>query len=206
MGIFISRVRELAKTDAEWDAAYGPRLAAAAGVHFTDLASVHRASDYLAGGARGTGEGALVDLGSGAGKFVLAAAARHPACIWRGVEARPELVAEAEAWRARYGVPNARFERGDLLEVDLADYAGAYLFNPFAELLDARPDLGGGLGAWGREGFRAGVGALRQNLSRAAEGFRLVTYYCEEGQVPEGYARAWAEGKLVGWRRVLRSA
>ena len=199
-------MRELPETDEEWDAAYGAGLTAAAGWHFTDLASAHRASDYLAGGVAGTGERACVDLGSGAGKFVLAAAARHPARVWHGVEARPRLVAEAEAWRARYGVPNARFEAGDLLEVNFADYAGAYLFNPFGELLDARPDLGGGLRARGREGFRAGVGALRQNLSRAPEGFRLVTYYCEEGQVPEGYVRVWAEEKLVGWRRVPRSA
>ena len=187
---------DLPSDDAAWDALYAGALATAAPLHFTDLATVYAASDWLvaAGGTR------FVDLGSGTGKFVLAAAARHPDVAWWGVELRPELHAIAEEARVRYGIGNAHFSLADLRDFPLTGFAGAYVFNPFGELLDPRPDLGaGGLGERGTAAYRASRGALRQNLRRTPEGFRVTTYYCEEGQVPRGYERAWARVKLVGW-------
>ena len=182
--------------DDAWDGLYAGALAGAAGFHFTDLATAHAASDWLVAG----GGTRFVDLGSGTGKFVLAAAARHPDVQWWGAELRPELHAVAEDWRRRYGLANAHFAQVDLRDFPLAGFAGAYVFNPFGELLDPRPDLGAdGLGERGAVAYRASLGALRQNLSTTPEGFRLATYYCGEGQVPRGYERAWAEGKLVGW-------
>lgn len=187
----------LPEDDRAWDRRYGAQLAAAAALHFSDLAAVVAASDFLAAGvasARG-----VVDLGAGAGKFVVAAAARYPALPWIGVDFSEGLIAEAEAWRTRYGLPNAHFLHADLLTFPLAGYGGAYVFNPFGGLLD--PDASGGLIARGRdvESYRRSVLALRQNLRDVRAGFRLVTYFCEEGQVPAGYERVWAEEKLMGW-------
>ena len=194
----------LPETDADWDRRYGPALAPAAGLHFSDLAAVRRAADFLAAGpqaARG-----VIDLGAGAGKFVLAAADRHPGLPWVGVDFSEGLLAEAEAWRTRHGLHNAHFLHADLLDVPLAGYGGAYVFNPFGGLLD--PDASGGLIARGRDvaAYRRCVGALRQNVRDVEPGFRLVTYYCEEGQVPSGYGRVWADGKLAAWMADARGA
>lgn len=168
--------------DAAWDARYGPAFTAAAPLHFTDLATVRRASDWLTARLADGEAARFVDLGSGAGKFVLAAAARHPAVQWWGVERRGELHTVAEEWRRRYGVDNAHFVRGDLRDFPLDGFAGAYVFNPFGELLDPRPDLGtAGLGPRGTAAYRAAVRALRQNLRGVGEGFRLATYFCGEG-------------------------
>ena len=186
-------------TDADWDRRYGPGLDVAAALHFSDLDAARRAADFLAVGAlapRG-----VIDLGAGAGKFVIAAAARHPDIAWVGVDFSETLVHEAEAWRERYRIANAHFLHADLLTVPLSGYGGAYVFNPFGGLLD--PDHSGGLIARGRdvEAYRRSVGALRQNLRDAPAGFRLVTYFCEAAQVPRGYEPLWTDAKLVGWER-----
>ena len=172
---------DLPTDDAAWDALYAGGRSAAAAFHFTDLPTVRRVGDWLVEGLHRGQDARFVDLGSGTGKFVLAAAARHPDVQWWGVELRPELHAVAEDWRARYGVANAHFVRADLRDFRLEGFAGAYVFNPFGELLDPRPDLGTeGLGARGPAAYREALGALRQNLGRVGEGFRLATYYCGE--------------------------
>ena len=46
-----------------------------------------------------------------------------------GVELDPALAAQAAAWSARY--PNVRVVEGSVLDLPLAGYTHAYLFNPF---------------------------------------------------------------------------
>lgn len=193
----------LPPTDAAWDARYPPALRAAAAYHFAPLAVAHAAADWLAAHARATGR-PVADLGAGAGKFCLAAAARHPDVAWVGLEIRPALLAEAERWRAGFGLANARFAEADVTAHDLAPYAGAFCFNPLYERLDASAtELGGGVPR-GREAYREACAGLRQNLGRRGRpGFRLAAYYCHGPEVPAGWTLDWAPGhdRLAGWVR-----
>ncbi len=191
----------LPTSDAAWRARLSPEWLAAAEFHFTELAVAHRASDWLVARA-GAGAHTFADLGAGAGTFCLAAAERHPGYAWRGIELRPGLVAEAERWRDEYNLRNCDFAVGDITTAELPAYSGAYLFNPFGELLDPRPDLGQDL-VRGTEAYRAACVGLRQNLLHTRPGFALVSYFTAGDEIPEAFERAWAaeDEKLVGWVR-----
>jgi SAM-dependent methyltransferase len=78
----------------------------------------------------------VVDVGSGAGKFCIAAAlAGH--CHYIGVEHRPRLVAIAHRLARQFGVADrVQFICGSLDLVPAAD--AYYLYNPFAENLLGR--------------------------------------------------------------------
>ena len=190
----------LPTSDAAWHARLHPAWRAAADLQFTELSAVARVSDWLVASVTGPGK-RFVDLGSGAGKFCLAAAERHPDHEWHGVELRPDLVAEAVRWRVRHGIGNACFHGGDITHWPLDGFDGAYLFNPFAELLDPRPDLGAGLGH-GTAAFRRAGADLRQNLRAAPSGFALATYFVEEAQVPSGFRCVFRADKLLGWEHL----
>lgn len=195
----------LPSTDEAWADRYPPHLAAAAEFHFAPLEIAHAASDWLAEGARAAGK-PIVDLGAGAGKFCLAAAARHSDVEWVGAEIRPALVAEARRLQAGFGLLNCRFAEADITSSDLTPYAGAFLFNPFYEQLDASADeLGDGLPR-GRDAYRRACAALRQNLALLGGRFRLATYYCHGPEVPTGWGQVWvpALDRLAGWTRAER--
>ena len=84
--------------------------------------------DLLGGLDLGAGSH-LLDVGCGAGR-VLAyfVGAELPGRV-TGVELDPALAAQAVAWSARY--PNVRVVEGSVLDLPLAGYTHAYLFNPF---------------------------------------------------------------------------
>ena len=177
----------LPPADAAWDARYPPALCAAAAFHFAPLAITHAASDWLAARARATGL-PVADLGAGAGKFCVAAAARHPNVRWVGLEIRPALLAEAERWRSGYALGNLSFRDANITTHPLDGYAGAFCFNPFYERLDASAtELGDGVSR-GRAAYREACTGLRQNLSSTPPGFRLAAYYCHGPELPAGWS------------------
>ena len=204
----------LPTSDEEWVAALPPEIAAAAAMYFSELTVVHTASDWLVAqvsarlGERPGRSVALarrrfVDLGAGAGKFCLAAAGRHPGADWVGVEHRAALLAEAERLRESYRLHNCRFDAGEIAGVALGGFDGAYAFNPFGELLDARPGLAP-VGAVGLDAYRASRETLCAQLLDAPRGFALVGYYLAPGDVPTGaYHLLWRgeAGRLEGWIR-----
>ncbi len=97
---------------------------------------------------------------------------------------------------------NCNFTAGDITTAELSAYAGAYLFNPFGELLDPRPDLGQDL-MRGTAAYREACAGLRQNLLQVRPGFALVSYFSAGDEIPETFERVWEaeDGKLVGWIR-----
>lgn len=195
------RAVPLPTSDAAWDARYPPDLRVAAPLHFVPLATARAASDWLAQHARASGK-PVVDLGAGAGKFVLAAADRHPGVEWVGLELRASLLGEAERWRREARLANVGFAKADITAADLGAYAGAFCFNPFYEQLDASArGLGDGLPR-GRAAYRAACASLRENVARVGPGFALATYFCHGPEIPAQWRRTWEaeDGRLVGWR------
>jgi cyclopropane fatty-acyl-phospholipid synthase-like methyltransferase len=79
----------------------------------------------------------LLDLGSGDGRIVIAAARRGAEAM--GIDIDPERVAEAEAAAREAGV-EARFEQGDLFAADLAgvDVVTLFLLTHVNRWLEAR--------------------------------------------------------------------
>jgi len=121
-------------------------LRVVSGEYWTPLEVVGRAAGWFEELQIGT----VVDIGSGAGKFCVAAAlAGH--CRFVGVEHRPRLVATARALAQLFKVDDrVHFVEGALGQVPVPPAEACYLYNPFEENLfpvDERMDRSVDLGA-----------------------------------------------------------
>lgn len=151
--------------------------------HFTPVLVARYAARLLAptAGMR------VLDIGSGAGKFCVAAAAEVPDCEFIGVEWRPHLVSVANQLARDLGISNVRFICADALTIDWSSYDSFYLFNPFAEsicgeafALDRTIELVS-------DDFALYVDGVRDRLARARIGTRVVTFHGYGAAPPHGY-------------------
>jgi SAM-dependent methyltransferase len=172
--------------DARFDRLLGTDLQRLSHLHFTPVDVARRAAAWLT--AAGAGE--VADLGAGAGKFCLVAAATSPA-RFTGIERRPGLVQAARALAARMGLDNAQFVHGDLRTVPLRRYQAFYVYDPFAEVeADEDERLDPSLPVPDRA---AGVAALLARLAEAPVGTRVAMFCGLGGPTPPGYRRVAAE-------------
>jgi SAM-dependent methyltransferase len=140
--------------------------------HWTPLAAARRAATlFTEARAR-----RVLDVGSGVGKFVLAAARAAPAITFFGVEQRGHLVAQARRARAVLGLPNARFIEGDATRTAWGAFDGLYFFNPFGENLLSARDCIDTTVELSRGRFAADTLRAEDALRRAPVGTALVTY------------------------------
>ena len=195
-----ARVPPAVRADPTDDAAFDellPRaLQAKASVHFTPVAVARFAARLLAPEPGMS----ILDVGAGVGKFCITAALALPGAHFVGVERRPHLVQIAHRLARRWAVPNVRFVHGDAFSLDWSLYDAFYLFNPFAEhmfgdamAIDETFELEPGA-------YILHVMAVRQRLSQARLGARLVTYHGFGAPPPPEYDLAGASS--VGSDRV----
>ncbi|CAN5891217.1 hypothetical protein BH11MYX2_BH11MYX2_22400 [soil metagenome] len=103
-------------------------------MHWTPVEVAIRAARLL-----GSRPGAnILDIGAGAGKFCIIAAATVGARV-RGVEHRRQLVDVARTAASKVGV-HVDFVHGTLEHEDASEVDGVYLFNPFAENISSPRD------------------------------------------------------------------
>ena len=120
-----------------------------------------------------------------------------------GVEWRPYLIQIARSLAARSAVSNVQFIQADALDLDWAEFDAFYFFNPFAEqLFDAGLKLDGAIASDPLD-FITYVSAVRQRLSCARVGTRVVTFHGFGATPPLCYefrgARASLAGRLELW-------
>lgn len=187
--------------DDDFDAQYPERLQRASRMFWTPLCVARRAAQLMSQhGAR-----RVLDVGSGAGKFCMGAAAAVPTLELVGVEHRPELVAIASALARRLGLQNARFEVGDAVRSDWSQHDGLYFFNPYgenlfgdpAEYLDETVELS-------CRRFQAEIEQTELRLVDAPVGTIVATYHGYGGRIPASFDLAAAERCGTNWLRVWR--
>ncbi len=164
-------------------------------VHFTPVAVARCAARLLAPrpGMR------VLDVGSGPGKFCVIAACEVPEATFTGVEIRPHLVHMAHKLASRVGVQNVSFVHADAMDVDWSAYDAFYFYNPFAEQLHEAFLLDRSL-SFEPSKFAEYVTAVRQRLSAAALGTRVVTYHSFGAPAPLGYE--YIESHVIGTDRL----
>jgi SAM-dependent methyltransferase len=194
-------LREGRLGDSAFDALLTERARHKSREHWTPLAVAELAARRLA--QRGVTR--VLDVGSGAGKFCLVAAAQHPGIEWLGVDRRAWLVDEARQLAARLELPNASFVCGDAFEQRWRDFDGFYFFNPFSENL-SEPD------AWldrsvelSEERFQVELRRVELALDMLAPGAVLATYHGIGGPIPSSYEilgdEAAGTNRLRTWRK-----
>jgi predicted O-methyltransferase YrrM len=126
----------------------------------------------------------VLDVGSGGGKMC-AIGALTTSARWTGVEREPRLVHAARRVARDLGVADrTQFIEGECLAVEWSQFAGIYLYNPFAEAVFAAegndPDAG-------QAAYGAAIETVEAKLVLLAPGARVVTLFGFGGDVPDCY-------------------
>lgn len=170
-------------TDVAFDERLPLRWKMKSSAHFTPVAVARRAAHLLAAGSGM----AVLDVGSGAGKFCLIAAHELAGVQFVGVEQRVDLVRVAQRLANEWKLPNVRFVHGDAFALDWSPFDAFYFYNPFAEqLLESALVLDKSI-ALDPLNFEPLVDAVVERLASVRIGTRIVTYCGFGAAPPAGY-------------------
>ena len=167
--------------------------------HWTPLAVVQRASEWL----DNLGIRQVVDIGAGAGKFCVAGAL-FSQCSFIGLEQRPSRVASARTLARLFGVDDrVRFVSGALGQVPTPVGDAYYFFNPFDDGWD---DMGDGDKDLRLRiaPYEPAVTTAEALLHRAPRGTCVVTYNGFGGQIPRNYRLLCIDLAFQGGLRLWR--
>ena len=118
-------------SDLELDTLYPLSIQALARHHWTPSSVAIKAARFLAGDEKVK----ILDIGSGVGKFCLAAAQHTPNASYYGVEQRQNLIDYAEAAKNKLHLENVTFIHGNFTQLDFKKYDHFYFYNAFYENL-----------------------------------------------------------------------
>lgn len=150
--------------------------------HWTPLHITWRVAQYLAPAANVR----VLDIGSGVGKFCLAAAHCMPSACFIGVEQRKDLVAHAETAKKIVGLSNARFIHRNFTQLDFKQFDHFYFYNSFYENLIATDKIDDSI-AYSTELYNYYNRCLYKKLDEMPSGTRLVTFHSLEEEIPPDY-------------------
>ena len=174
----------LFSSDAAFDWMYPEHFQLLSLKHWTPLVVARKAAAFLAEpGAR------VLDIGSGVGKFCLAAAHEFPETFFYGVEQRQELIYHAESAKGYAQLSNANFIYSNITQVNFKEFDHFYFYNSFYEnigpgnRIDDSIELSESLYIYYTQYlFRA--------LDEKPSGTRLVTFHISGEEVPSSYKLA----------------
>lgn len=170
------------ENDLAFDRLYPPAMQLLAKVHFTPLDVAQEAAAFLAA----ENNRVILDVGSGVGKFCLAAAFYQPHCTFVGVEHRANLAAFAEAARRQLALQNVRFQNKDFTELDFTGFDHFYIYNPFYENLDEIRKIDSAV-QHSSSLFNYYNRQLFKNLNSKPVGTRVATFHSLENEMPPSY-------------------
>jgi hypothetical protein len=169
--------------------------------HWTPLAVAARAAEWL----EACNVRTVLDIGSGVGKFCVAAALASR-CHFTGLEQRGHLVGYARALARTFGVQDRTyFIHGTLADARLPTVDAYYLYNPFGEhTLEPAERIDDHV-ALGEDRSARDQSLLQALLSRAPAGTYTLTYDGSGGDMPGGYRKLWVArdlpNELCLWRK-----
>jgi SAM-dependent methyltransferase len=186
------------RDDEAFEAVFPHTIRRVSGRFWTPVAVARRAAELLRHG----GATRILDVGSGAGKFVLAAAAAAPELEFVGVEHRKNLVAVARRARLRLGIGNAQFLLGDATLTPWSTFDGFYFFNPLAENLFPRDQRLDDRVELSEDRFVHDTLAIEAGLKVVRPGTLVVTYHGPSVRMPGSYGLQHSERAGSDWLRV----
>lgn len=169
-------------SDKELDQLYPAAIQQLAHKHWTSLEAAIKAAHYLAAEPQVK----ILDIGSGVGKFCLAAASIKPDAFFYGIEQRKNLVNYAEAAKEKTGIANVTFMQGNFTQVNFQQYDHFYFFNSFYENISVAHKIDSSID-YSYELYNYYNRYLYKELEKMKPGTKMVTYHSMEEAVPEGY-------------------
>ena len=145
----------------------------------------------------------VVDIGSGAGKFCVAAALAG-SCHFIGLEQRPQLVETARALARVFAVDDrVSFVEGVLGDIPTPVAEAYYLYNPFGEYMFGSTHRLEKVTV-GRDRYDRDVAGVQRLLRNARVGTCVITYNGFGGQMPSGYRQLRVDRTMRNTLRLWR--
>jgi SAM-dependent methyltransferase len=185
--------------DGNFDKMYPESIQAIASRHWTPLEVASRAAEFLTP----HNDVHVLDIGSGVGKFCLAAAYLRPGAVFYGVEQRRELVDYAYDCSCRFGIHNVSFIHGNFTQLDFRQFDHFYFFNSFYENLEGTEKIDNTI-EHSLSLYNYYNRYLFKQLEQKPAGTRIATYHSLEDEIPPCYYVVKTEfnGLLKFWVKV----
>jgi len=183
-----ARTENWFSSDAKFDQLYPASVQALTKRHWTPLGVARKAAAFLAA----ENNARILDIGSGAGKFCLAAGHYKPNAFYYGVEQRTSLVYNAETARLILRLENVSFIPGNFTRLDSRDYDHFYFYNSFYENMVGTDKIDNSI-VYSGELYNYYTRYLYQQLGQKPAGTRLATYHSMEDEIPPAYHVVGAE-------------
>jgi SAM-dependent methyltransferase len=177
-----SHVQQWFRSDEKFNQLYPIPVQMLARRHWTPLTVARKAADFLAA----QNNVKILDIGSGAGKFCLAAAWNKPNAFFFGIEQRKNMLIHAEAAREVLGLQNVSFLHGNFTQLELCNYDHFYFYNSFYENLAGTDKIDDQIDYSG-ELYNYYNRYLFKQLDKTRAGTRLVTFHSLEDEVPPSF-------------------
>jgi tRNA1(Val) A37 N6-methylase TrmN6 len=192
-------LNQLFSSDTQLHRLYPESIQLLATRHWTPLDIAWKVAQFLA-----TEKGAKVlDIGSGAGKFCLAAAYYKPDIEFYGVEQRRHLVDHARAAREILGLPNVHFLHQNLTQLDFKQFDHFYFYNSFYENLADTDKIDDSITCTPHL-YDYYNRCLYRKLNELSTGTRVATFHTIENKMPGAYhmIEDHAGGLLKFWIKI----
>lgn len=150
--------------------------------HWTPLNVARKVADFLAA----DNDVRILDIGSGVGKFCLAAAHYKPGASYYGIEQRKKLVTQAETAREKLRLENVAFMNGNFTQVDFRNYQHFYFYNSFYENIAGTDKIDDSID-YSLELYNYYNRYLYKQLEQKPPGTRLASFHSLEDEIPKGY-------------------
>ena len=121
------KISDWFKSEHQFNQLYPNQIQELSAQHWTPLNIAKKAADFLSAEKNTR----VLDIGSGVGKFCLAAAYFQPNTNFFGVEQRANLVEHAESAKHILGLENVSFLNQNFTSIDFNLYDHFYFFNSF---------------------------------------------------------------------------
>ncbi len=169
-------------SDEQFDDLYPVSVKSLTSEHWSPLKVTRKVADFLAvdNSVR------ILDIGSGVGKFCLAAAYFKPKSFFYGVEQRKGLVSYAETARKTLLLENVSFFHGNFTMLDLRNFDHFYFYNSFYENLIGTDKIDNSI-LYSNELYNYYNRYLYKQLEQKPKGTKIATFHSLEDEIPPCY-------------------
>jgi SAM-dependent methyltransferase len=150
--------------------------------HWTPLKVAKYAAEFLVpeDGAK------VLDIGSGAGKFCLAASYYKPNGLFYGIEQRKDLLDCAVEAEYKLDLNNLSFIHGNFTQIDFKQFDHFYFYNSFYENIEGTAKIDHKI-QYSLSLYNYYNSYLFNQLEKMPVGTRVATYHTWENQMPPEY-------------------
>jgi len=193
------RLESLFSEDLHFDRIFPKRIQGKALRHWTPVDVAKCAANFLASHK----DVHVLDIGSGIGKFCLAAAYHKPNAIFYGVEQRKDLVDYAFDVSCKFDIYNVSFIHGNFTQLDFRQFDHFYFFNSFYENLKGTEKIDYTI-EHSSALYNYYNRYLYKQLEQKPNGTRIATYHSLEDEIPPCYyvVKTEFDGLLKFWEKV----